>query len=204
MLALLASAPPPAHATTLHLSPLLLAGAAFMGTTTGTLSSGTDFIGMNEMLKNVYTDVFENNVEADEEVSDLVEKAEGFEVVDGPDGKQINMGHIFSSGGGVGSIKEDDYLYTPTAPTTKQSVITIKQHIAIVELSGRTLRRVKKGPAAFVTWASKALPMKAQRLAFHKDRQRLGHRDRHHLPDQRHAGRYGRRHRQYVRHLGLG
>jgi hypothetical protein len=43
-----------------------------------------------------------------------------------------------------------------------------------VELSGRTLRRVKKGPAAFVTWATKALPMKAQRLAFHKDRQRLG------------------------------
>jgi hypothetical protein len=166
--------PPELHASSLHLSPLALAGAAVMGTTTGTLSSGTDFIGMNEMLKNVYTDVFENNVEADEEVSDLFEKAEGFEVVDGPDGKQINMGHIFSSGGGVGSIKEDDYLYTPTAPTTKQSVITIKQHIAVVELSGRTLRRVKKGPAAFVTWASKALPMKAQRLAFQKDRQRLG------------------------------
>jgi hypothetical protein len=67
MLALLASAPPPAHATPRSTSlPLLLAGAAVMGTTTGTLSSGTDFIGMNDMLKNVYTDVFENNVEADE------------------------------------------------------------------------------------------------------------------------------------------
>ncbi len=175
MLALLASAPPPAHASTaFHFSPLLLAGAAIMGTTTGTLSSGTDFIGLNDMLKNVYTDVFENNVEADEEVSDLVEKAEGFEVIEGPDGKQINIGHIFSSGGGVGSMLESDYLYAPTPPTTKQSVITIKQHIAVVELSGRTLRRVKKGPAAFVTWAKEALPRKAQRLAFHKDRQRLG------------------------------
>lgn len=178
MIALLASAPPPAHASlAFHINPfnpLLLAGAAVMGTTTGTLSSGTDFIGINDMLKNVYTDVFENNVEADEEVSDLFGKAEGFEVIDGPDGKQITIGHIFSSGGGVGSIKEDDYLYTPTAPTTKQGAITIKQHIAVVELSGRTLRRVKKGPAAFVSWADKALPMKAQRLAFHKDRQRLG------------------------------
>jgi hypothetical protein len=144
-----------------------------IGATTGT-GTGSDFSGLNDMLKNVYTKAFENNVEKDEEVADIISKAEGFEVVEGPDGKQINVGHIFSSGGGVGSMLEDDYLYTPTNPTTKQSVITIKQHTAIVQLSGRTLRRVKKGPAAFVSWASEALPRKAQRLAFHKDRQRLG------------------------------
>lgn len=144
------------------------------GTTTGTKSSGTDFIGINDMLKQVYTEAFENNIEADSEVADLINRAEGFEVVDGPDGKQINIGHIFSSGGGVMSMLEDDYLPTPTAPTTKQSAVTVKQHVAIVELSGRTLRRVKKGPAAFVNWAEKALPAKAQRLAFHKDRQYLG------------------------------
>lgn len=144
------------------------------GITSGTKSSGSDFVGLNDMLKQVYTKSFENNVEKDSEVADLIAKAEGFEVVDGPDGKQINIGHEFSSGGGVGSMLEDDYLYTPTPPTTKQSAITIKQHVAIVELSGRTLRRVKKGPAAFVTWADKALPKKAQRLAFHKDRQYLG------------------------------
>jgi hypothetical protein len=144
------------------------------GATTGTKSSGTDFVGLNDMLKTVYTKSFENNVEKDEEVSDLITKAEGFEVHEGPDGKSINMNHDFSSGGGVGSMLEDDYLYTPTVPTSKQSSITIKQHIAVVQLSGRTLRRVKKGPAAFVTWATEALPRKARRLAFHKDRQRLG------------------------------
>lgn len=143
------------------------------GLTTGT-ETGTDFSGLNDMLKQRYTKAFENNVEKDEEVANLITKAEGFDVVEGPDGKQINMGHIFSSGGGVGSMLEDDYLPTPTNPTTKQSSITIKQHVAMVQLSGRTLRRVKKGPAAFVTWAAEALPRKAQRLAFHKDRQRLG------------------------------
>lgn len=145
------------------------------GSTTGTQATGSGtFTGLNDMLKQVYTEAFENNIEADSEVADLIGRAEGFEVVDGPDGKQVNLGHIFSSGGGVGSMTEDDYLYTPTTPTTKQSSITIKQHVAVVELSGRTLRRVKKGPAAFVTWADKALPLKAQRLAFHKDRQYLG------------------------------
>lgn len=142
--------------------------------TTGTKGSGSDYIGLNDMMKNVYTESFENNVEADSEVSDIVSKAEGFSVVDGPDGKQVTLGHIFSSGGGVGAMLEDDYLYTATTPTTKQSSLTIKQLTATVELSGRTLRRVKKGPAAFVSWAEEALPRKAARLAFHRDRMWIG------------------------------
>jgi hypothetical protein len=156
----------------LHLG-VAAAGGISHASTTGT-GTGTDFNGLNSMLKERYTKAFENNVEKDEEVADLITKAEGFEVVEGEDGKKINIGHIFSSGGGVMSMLEDDYLPNPTNPTTQQSSITIKQHVAMVQLSGRALRRVKKGPAAFVTWATEALPRKAQRLAFHKDRQRLG------------------------------
>lgn len=156
------------HASSAIAMPLPFA----IGSTTGTQTSG--FTGLNDMLKQVYTKAFENNVEKESELADVLQKAEGFDVVEGPDGKGVNMGHIFSSGGGVGSMNEDDYLYTPTNPTAKTSSITIKQHVAVVELSGRTLRRVKKGPAAFVTWADEALPRKAARLAFHKDRQYLG------------------------------
>ncbi len=169
---LLCGAPHVAAAHTI--APLSLVLPAIIGATTGTKSSGTDFVGLNDMLKQVYTKAFENNVEKDSEIADLLNQAEGFEVIDGPDGKQINIGHIFSSGGGVGAILEDDYLYTPTVPTTKQSAITIKELIAVVELSGRTLRRVKKGEAAFVSWATEALPRKAARLAFQKDRMYLG------------------------------
>jgi len=149
-------------------------GVTLAMATTGTKSSGSDFVGLNDMLKNVYTRAFENNVEKETEVLDLIEKAEGFEITEGPDGKNITMMHTFSSGGGVGAMDEDDYLYTPTTPTVKQSTLGIKQLTATVELSGRTLRRVKKGPAAFATWADEALPRKAQRLAFHKDRMAIG------------------------------
>lgn len=143
--------------------------------TTGT-GTGSDFSGLNDMLKETYSDAFENNIEKEQEVLDLIEVAgEGsYQVVEGPDGKQINLGHVFSSGGGVGAISEDDYLPTPTNPTTDQSQVTIKELIAVVELSGRALRRVKQGPAAFVTWADEALPRKARRLAFHKDRMAVG------------------------------
>lgn len=145
-----------------------------VGATTGTKSSGSDFVGMSDIMKETYGESFENNIEKETEVLSVIKKAEGFSVIDGPDGKQINLSHVFSSGGGVGSMLEDDYLYTPTVPTAKQSQITIKQHTATVELSGRTLRRVKKGPAAFISWASEALPRKAARLAFHRDRMMVG------------------------------
>jgi hypothetical protein len=169
LVAVLASIPRTAEA-----APYFLPLIPIAGETTGTKSSGTDFVGMNEMLKEVYTKSFSNNVEKDQEVNDLITEAEGFEVIEGPDGKRINMNHDFSSGGGTGSMLEDDYLYTPTTPVSRISFITVKQHTATVQLSGRTLRRVKKGPAAFVTWATEALPRKARRLAFHKDRMRLG------------------------------
>lgn len=141
--------------------------------TTGT-GTGSDFAGLNDMMKYTYDEPFENNVEADSELADIFDKAEGFTVVDGPDGKSVNLAHVFSSGGGVGAMLEDDYLYGATNPVTKQASLTIKQLTATEELSGRTLRRVKQGPAAFATWANEALPRKARRLAFHRDRMLVG------------------------------
>jgi hypothetical protein len=97
-----------------------------------------------------------------------------FTVVEGPDGKQINISHLFSSGGGAGYFGEDDYLYTPQNPSIKQSSVNIKSAMTTAELSGRVLRRVKEGPAAFADWAREVLPLKVQRLAFHQDRSFIG------------------------------
>lgn len=142
--------------------------------TTGTLSSGSDFIGLNDALKHVYEPAMANQAVTESELWDLFTQQEGFEVSEGPDGKQINLSHIFAAGGGAGFMNEDDYLYSATNPTIKQSSLTIKQAMVPVELSGRTLRRVKAGPAAFATWADEALPLAVERLAFHKDRALMG------------------------------
>lgn len=141
---------------------------------TGTTTSTSDFGGLNDAMKYVYTDSFDNNIEKEQEVLDVFDFAKGFRVVDGPDGKGIIINHIFSSGGGFASGLEGDYLPTPTLPSMKQSTTTIKKHTAVAELSGETLRRVKQGPAAFATWANEELPRKAQLVAWHMDRQALG------------------------------
>lgn len=146
---------------------------AFMGTTTGT-GTGSDFSGLNEALKQTYTGPFANNIEGEMEVTQVFQDAGDFETTEGPDGKQVNIGHYISAGGGVSAMLEDDYLPDNIAPVWKQGSITIKQVAALVQLSGRTLRRVKEGPAAFASWAEMALPEKAKRVAFHKDRMLLG------------------------------
>jgi hypothetical protein len=181
------------------LAPLGLLGV--MGTTTGT-GTGSDFTGLNEALKQTYTGPFANNIEGEMEVTQVFQDAGDFETTEGPDGKQVNIGHYISAGGGVSAMLEDDYLPDNIPPVWKQGNITIKQIAALVQLSGRTLRRVKEGPAAFATWAEMALPEKAKRVAFHKDRHAVRHGHGYRRPHQRHAGRHGRRLRRCVRYRG--
>lgn len=141
---------------------------------TGTKSSGSDFVGLNEALKHTYTEAMQSNIEGEQEVTQVFKDAGDFETAEGSDGKQVNIGHYLSAGGGVSFMSEDDYIIEDQVPEWKQGSITIKQIAARVTLSGRTLRRVKEGPAAFASWAEMALPEKAKRFAFHKDGALLG------------------------------
>lgn len=128
----------------------------------------------NDAFKIQYEPVMQDLIVAESEVRDIFTEVTGFSVAEGSDGKGINIAHMFSSGGGVQAIGESDYLPTSTAPNIKQSQVTIKQWQAMVELSGRVMRRSKEGAASFVTWASAVLPYRAKRLAFHQDRALVG------------------------------
>lgn len=136
--------------------------------------TGSDFSGLNDAMKYVYSESFEVNIEKEQEVMDAFKSAGNFKTVDGPDGKGVQIQHTFHSGGGFSAGLEDDYLPTSTNPSIKQSTITLKKLTAAVQLSGQALRRVKEGPAAFATWANEALPRRAQGAAWHIDRMALG------------------------------
>lgn len=133
----------------------------------------TSTSGFNDAFKTEYEPVMQNSIVAESELRDVFHEG-AFTTAEGPDGKGIQIAHMFSSGGGVQAIAEDDYLPDSTAPSIVQSQIKIKQWQAQVELSGRVMRRTKEGAAAFVTWAQAVLPFRAQRLAFHQDRALMG------------------------------
>jgi len=138
------------------------------------LGTGSDFSGLNDALKNVYTGPFNNTIEGESEVNDVFVDAGDFETVEGSDGKQINIGHYMSAGGGVSFSLEDDYLPDAKAPLWKQGNLTIKEMRIRADISGRAMSRAKEGPAAFATWADMVLPEKAKRGAFHLDRALIG------------------------------
>lgn len=134
----------------------------------------TSSTGLADVLKTVYEPLMRDLSVTESECWDLFTEEENFDVTEGPDGKQINLAHVFSYGGGVGAMGEGDYIYASQDPDIKQSSVTIKQWGATVEMSGRVMRRVKEGPAAFATWAERILPERVRRLVFHKDRALLG------------------------------
>lgn len=131
-----------------------------------TLTSSTSF---SDVMKQVYEPIMRDLSVEESELWDLFTEQEDFPVTEGLDGKQINLSHVFSYGGGVGPMGEDDYLYDSTDPDIKQSHINVKQWTAAVEMSGRVMRRVRQGPAAFASWAEDILPKRVKHLAFQKD-----------------------------------
>lgn len=135
-----------------------MAGATFTSTTS-----------FNDVLKTVYEPVMRDLSVVETELWDLFTEEENFSVVEGPDGKSINISHLFSWGGGISWMGENDYIPASQDPNIKQSSINIAQVGATVEMSGRVMRRVKEGPAAFATWAERVLPERVKRLAFQKD-----------------------------------
>ena len=112
---------------------------------TALLTSNASF---SDVFKQVYQPVMANMSITESEVWDLFTEQGGFDVIEGPDGKQINLAHVFSYGGGVGFMSEGDYIYASQDPNIKQSNINIKQVSATVEMSGQTMRRAKEGAAA--------------------------------------------------------
>jgi len=144
-------------------------------TTTGLQSSGSDFIGLYDSLKEVYDKPFENNIEGETEVWQALEKAEGFEVTnESGDGRGIIIDHTFSYGGGVYMMGETDYFGGSGAPTTVRSTTTVPTLAAVAQMSGRVMRRMAGDQVAFANWAENLLPKRAKRAAFHLDRQALG------------------------------
>lgn len=131
-----------------------------------TFTSTTSF---TDVQKTVYEPVMRDLSVVETELWDLFTEEENFTVVEGPDGKSINIAHLFSWGGGISWMGEQDYIPAGQDPNIKQSSINIGQIACTVEMSGRTMRRVKEGPEAFTTWAERVLPERVKRLAFQKD-----------------------------------
>lgn len=156
---------------------------AFVGTTgpgAAPTSSPGDGVGaiegnINEAMKILFEGPLTNSIVSDSEMLDIFQKDMNVKVNQTDGGRYIEMAHYFALPAGVGSRSlEDDYIPVPDGPRIRNSQVYLKKLEGTVQMSGDTMRRVKEGPGAFVTWAKRQLPDLKERVDHELDRQLIG------------------------------
>lgn len=140
------------------------------------MGQGTgNYQGLFEALKIVFDEPINNNIIQDSEVYDLVEQDKEIPVKETGAGRFVELAHYAADGGGFGARREGGSLPAATPPSIFNGRIFLRKNHMLVEMSGETMRRVKAGDSAWITWASQALPNAVRRLTHHLDRQILGY-----------------------------
>jgi len=142
--------------------------------TTGLGSSGTDFIGLNQAMKIIFSEPVTDNVIADSELLDIFEQDISVPTEETTGGQFIQLAHYFRLPGSVGARLESDYIPVSNQPKFDNSFIFLKKNQAVIEMSGEAYRRAKQGEGAFLSWAERALPDVVRRLTNDIDRQLMG------------------------------
>ena len=141
---------------------------------TGTGQGTGSYQGLYEAMKVLFDEPINNNIIQDSEVYDLAEQDLSIPIKESVQGRYIELAHYAADGGGFGARREGGTLPAATPPSIFNGRILLAKNHMLVEMSGETMRRVKAGDAAWVTWGSQALPNAVRRLTHHLDRQFLG------------------------------
>lgn len=150
--------------------PAGVALAASVGTTSGVVGN------VNEAMKIIFQEPLTNSIVSDSELLDIFEQDMNVEVNQTEGGRYIELAHYFQLPSGVGARQlEGDYIPVPHGPVIKNSQIYLKKIEGTVQMTGDTMRRVRQGEGAFVTWASRALPDLVERVDHELDRMLLGY-----------------------------
>lgn len=130
---------------------------------------------INEAMKILFEDPLTNSIVSDSELLDIFKKDMNVKINSTTGGRFIEMAHYFALPAGVGArALEDDYIPVPDGPRIRNSQVYLKKIEGTVQMSGDTMRRVKQGMGAFVTWAKRALPDLKERVDHELDRQLVG------------------------------
>lgn len=131
---------------------------------------------VNEAMKIIFGEPLTNSIVSDSELLDIFEQDMNVKVSETTGGRFIELAHYFSLPAGVAARKlEGDYIPIPSGPTIRNSQVYLKKIEGTVQMSGDTMRRVKQGPGAWVTWAKRAMPDLKMRVDHELDRMLLGY-----------------------------
>ncbi len=124
------------------------------------------------LLKTVYQDPLFDSVVLFSRVIDLFEQNSN--VQEGPQGKFVQLAHMFGYNEGVGSRSEDGFLPVPGNPTFVNGRVTLKKTLAVAQMTRNIMANAVKSRAAFADWAEVELTKTERGLRADLDRQVIG------------------------------
>lgn len=131
---------------------------------------------VNEAMKIIFEEPLTNSIVEDSEMLDIFEQDMNVQVNQTTGGRYIEMAHYFNLPAGVGARRlEGDYIPVPNGPVIKNSQVYLKKIEGVVQMTGDTMRRVKKGEGAFANWARRHLPDLKTRIDHYIDQQLFGY-----------------------------
>jgi hypothetical protein len=125
------------------------------------------------LLKTVFQDPLFDGVVTHSRVIDLFEQNSN--VKEGPQGKYIELAHMFGYNEGIGSRSEDGFLPVPGNPTFVNGRVNLKKTLAVAQMTRNIMANAVKSKAAFADWAEVELTKTERALRADLDRQAIGY-----------------------------
>lgn len=125
------------------------------------------------MLKVVTDGVLFDNVVTFSKTIDLFEA--NSDVVEGPQGRYVELSHMFGYNEAVGARSENGFLPVPGNPTFVNGRIRLKKTLAVAQMTESVMKNAMSGKAAFADWAEVELTKTERALRADLNRQANGY-----------------------------
>ncbi|KPK09541.1 MAG: hypothetical protein AMS20_00010 [Gemmatimonas sp. SG8_28] len=124
------------------------------------------------MLKQVFQDPLFDGVVLHSKVLDLFQQNSN--VKEGPQGRYVELAHMFGYNEGIGARNEDGFLPIPGNPTFVNGRVYLKKNLAVAQMTRNVMANAVKSKAAFADWAEIELTKTERGLQADLDRQAIG------------------------------
>lgn len=130
---------------------------------------------MQNAMKIIFDDKVVDNSVTDSEILDFFQEGGGIQEDQNTGGRWIETAQMFALPSGVGFRPENGYIPIPGGPTIENSRVYLKEVFGSIEMSGKTMRRVRSNEGAFMNYLERALPGLRTRLTNELDRVAIGY-----------------------------
>lgn len=136
--------------------------------------SATELANMETAMKVIFAPALHNNMVADSDFSDWFKSNSNVKTDETTGGRYIEHANRMRVSGGFRGSAENDYIPEADPPEFINPKVYLRKHTGTIEMTGDTMRRVKAGPGAWISYLESEIPAFKDRVMSEYDRMWIG------------------------------